>query len=400
VAQPVSFEGSRGQRIEGVLELPDDGTTASAVLAHRFPGGVDDDAARRLARALTARRVAVLLLDVGGLVDVGALGQAPDTGGREPRDPDDEAAAAEQEAGVLEVADLAAAAEFLGELVTAPGLLIGHDVGGAAALAVAPALPDVRAVATLGAPIDPPGIPGVREGLAGLGAALLVLHAPADAVVPAHDAAQIHAAAGGAASLLSLDGADHDLSRPDDAEYAGELLATWAGRHLVVRGPVEGQQHRSTDDGEADLPRGEVRVRENGRGSYQQEVRVGRHRWTADEPPGAGGDDAGPGPYDLLLASLGACTSITMRMYAQRKEWDVRAIEVVLRHDRVHGDDRDACDTQEGCVDLIRREIHVDGDLTAEDREALLAIADKCPVHRSLTREILIETVGGGGAAG
>lgn len=148
----------------------------------------------------------------------------------------------------------------------------------------------------------------------------------------------------------------------------------------------------STDRGTGTPPRGTVIVTETGEGKFHQWVRAGRHTLSADEPIEFGGQDGGPSPYDYLLASLGACTSMTVRMYADRKGFPLQRVGVRLTHSRIHAKDCAACETKEGKVDHIERVLELEGDLSEEQREKLLEIANKCPVHRTLTSEIRIET--------
>lgn len=373
------------------LDLPDGEPTGFALLAHCFPGSATSVATARLVRALVAQGIGVLGLDVTGLGGSGGRSAGTPSSG--------------------DVADLVRAADELRARFAAPRLLVGHSLGGAAVVAAAERIPEVRAVATIGAPrhpghvrgpvepAPPPGAevpvatagrPTVRAGdpladvaaqpqerrLAELAVPLLVLHAPDDDVVPFAEARAI-AAAAPRASLVALDGADHLLSRPVDADRAAGLVAAWAAPYLQ---PVEDELD------------GSVVVTETRRGRFTHRVRSGGLEWTADEPVAGGGDGTGPDPYQLLLSSLGSCTSMTVRLYAERKGWPLRRTTVTLTHDRLHHTDCAECETGTGHVDRIVREIHFDGDLDAEQRRRLLAIADRCPVHRTLTGEILVET--------
>jgi putative redox protein len=224
----------------------------------------------------------------------------------------------------------------------------------------------------------------VTEGIKRMKKALLVMHAPLDVIVNIDNAAQIFLAAKHPKSFVSLDGADHLLSRREDAMYAGSVLAAWAARYIVR--PLSAA---------ADAPRaapGEVIVAEAGTGKYEQTISAGRHRLRADEPVTAGGADNGPSPYDLLLAGLGACTSMTIRMYAAQKQWPLSGLSVKLTHAKVHAEDCADCDTKTGKIDRIEREITIEGDLDAAQREKLLEIANKRPVHRTLHSEVWIPT--------
>ncbi len=373
VVQQVEWESAAGRRLVGLLDSPDGEPTATALVAHAVPSGAAADAgaaaAGRIARALAERGFAVLRVDV--------------TGPGESEGPVGEATSAR------DVAALTAAAAFLRERAPAPVLLVGFSLGGAAVLSTAVDLPEVRAVATIGAPAPQ------RPRIAALGRPLLVMHAPQDAVVGIDSAREIFDAARHPKSFVSLDGADHVLTRPEDATYVADVLVAWASRYLAAA-PSAGSARPAAGVPVAGvpvagLPAGRVLVRETGQGRFQQEVRVGTHSWIADEPEDIGGDDTGPSPYDLLLAALGTCTSMTMRMYAEHKGWPVPAITVLLERDKVRGEP-DPGSTREVWVDRVRLELRVDGDLTPEQRAGFLRIADKCPVHRTLARGTLFET--------
>ncbi len=373
------------------LDLPDGEPTGFALLAHCFTCSATFVATARLARALVARGIGVLRLDLTGLGESG--GRFADT------------------TFSGDVADLVRAADELRARFAAPRLLVGHSLGGAAVVAAAERIPEVRAVATIGAPrhpghvrglVEPAPPPGVaapvviagrrfvlagdfladiaaqpqERRLAELDVPLLVLHAPDDDVVPFAEARAIVATAP-RASLVALDGADHLLTRPVDADRAAGLVAAWAAPYLLP-----------ADDELA----GSVVVTETRQGRFTHRARSGDLEWAADEPVSGGGDGTGPDPYQLLLSALGACTSMTLRLYAERKGWPLRRTTVTLTHDRLHHTDCAECETGTGHVDRIVREIHLDGDLDADQRARLLQIADRCPVHRTLTGEILVET--------
>ena len=395
----VTFPGGGDAALAARLELPGGAAPrAYAIFAHCFTCGKDAVAASRIARALTEHGIAVLRLDFTGLGqsdgDFGNTGFTSD------------------------VKDLVAAADHLRTEYAAPSLLIGHSLGGAAVLAARHGIPEARAVVTIGAPADPSHIAHLlseardtieRDGEAtvtlggrdfcvrssfladmadqpqaerihGLKAALLVMHSPQDETVGVDNARQIFDAARHPKSFVSLDGADHLLTRRRDAEYAATVLAAWVSRYL----PEPEPSTVATLDTS-------VTVTETGTGPLQQLITAGRHHIVADEPVPTGGD-TGPNPYDLLLAALGACTSMTLRLYATRKNLPLEKVSVSLNHDRIHATDCEECETTTGFVDRIDRTIHLDGPLTQEQRDRLLEIADKCPVHRTLTSETVIQT--------
>ncbi len=401
-SKKITFAGTNGAELAARLDLPLGDARAYAIFAHCFTCSKDTKAATYLSAALAEQGIATLRFDFTGLG--GSGGDFANTNFSS------------------NVADLVAAADYLRASHGAPEILIGHSLGGAAILAAAPKIADVRAVATINAPFDPAHVlhmmvaarPEIEfageaevalggrlfrirkqfiedieqhrltEGLRLMKKALLVMHAPLDAMVRIDNAAQIFLAAKHPKSFVSLDGADHMLSRREDAMYAGSVLAAWAARYIA---------HPLSDD--ADAPRaapGEVIVAEAGTGKFEQTISAGRHRLRADEPVTAGGADNGPSPYDLLLAGLGACTSMTIRMYATRKQWPLEGVSVRLTHSKVHAEDCADCDTKAGKIDRIEREITIRGDLDAAQREKLLEIADKCPVHRTLHSEVRIPT--------
>lgn len=401
-SQKIAFVGANGAELAARLDLPLGDARAYAIFAHCFTCSKDTKAASYLSAALAEQGIAVLRFDFTGLG--GSGGDFANTNFSS------------------NAADLVAAADYLRANHGTPEILIGHSLGGAAVLAAAPKIADVRAIATINAPFDPahvlqmmatarPEIESageaevtlggrlfrikkqfiedieqhrVTEGLRLMKKALLVMHAPLDATVNIDNASQIFLAAKHPKSFVSLDGADHLLSRRDDAMYAGSVLAAWAARYIA----------RPLSDA-ADAPRaapGEVIVAETGTGKYEQTISAGRHRLRADEPVAAGGSDNGPSPYDLLLAGLGACTSMTIRMYATQKQWPLAGISVKLTHAKVHAEDCADCDAKVGKIDRIEREITIEGDLDEAQREKLLEIANKCPVHRTLHSEVRIQT--------
>jgi uncharacterized OsmC-like protein/alpha-beta hydrolase superfamily lysophospholipase len=396
------FTGEGGHQLAAALDLPEREPSAYALFAHCFTCGKDVLAAKRIAVALAAKGIAVLRFDFTGLgSSEGDFANSTFSSN---------------------VADLVRAAEHLRKTRKAPSILIGHSLGGAAILAAAGQIPDARAVVTIAAPSDPAHVTGlfrdriedirkhgkVEVQLAGrpfhissefiddiaghglmahvakLHKALLVMHAPTDDTVGIDNATHIFVAAKHPKSFISLAGADHLLSERRDAAYVADVIAAWATRYLD---PVAPEQVAVS--GEA--PRNVV-VRETRNGKFQQTVFVGPHRMLADEPIAAGGEDTGPGPYDLVLAGLGACTSMTMRLYADRKSLPLERVTVTLKHSKIHAEDCADCETKAGMLDQIERVIAMEGALDAEARKKLMEIADKCPVHRTLTSEVHIVT--------
>src|SRR4051812_6568998 len=392
------FPNATGESLSAVLDRPAGQPVAFALLAHCFTCGKDVLAAKRIADGLSARGIAVLRFDFTGL---GASeGEFANT------------------TFSSNVADLVAAANHLRKMYKAPAILIGHSLGGAAVLAAASQVPEARAIATIAAPADPSHVTGlfrqhlpdihergeVEVVLAGrpfrirkqflddigmqklehclrdLRKALLVLHSPTDELVGIENASAIFTAARHPKSFVSLSGADHLLSKRANAVYVAEVIAAWSERYLDMMPqpdmePIEG-----------------VLVAETGNGKFEQSVIAGTHRYLADEPVSVGGNGSGPSPYEYLLAGLGACTSMTIRIYADQKKLPLKRVVVHLTHDKIHAIDCENCETKEGKIDRIEREITLEGDLSAEQRAKLMEIADKCPVHRTLHSEIDIRT--------
>jgi putative redox protein len=391
----IRFPNGRGEQLAAALELPDAAPRAYALFAHCFTCSKDVVAASRVSRALVAQGLGVLRFDFTGL-------------GSSEGDFANENFSSN-------IQDLLAAVDTLRSRGEAPQLLVGHSLGGAAVIAAAGQIPEARAVATIGAPAEPThlkrhlqtdletiesegsatielaGRPfrikkqfvedleahNVREDAGNLKKALLVMHSPVDHVVGIEQAGIIYEAARHPKSFVSLDDADHLLTRPIDSEYVGATVAAWASRYLS---PARTAQAAAPA---ADLDPGEVQVCTS-EGKFSQTVVVGKHVFRSDEPKKVGGDDAGPGPYDLLLAGLGACTSMTIKMYADRKKWPVEQISVRLRHDRVAAEDCDECEGTKGRLDRIRRFIRIEGRLDDAQLARLMEIADRCPVHRTL----------------
>ena len=405
----ITFAGADGHRLAARLDRPDGGPVrAHALFAHCFSCTKDVLAASRVAGRLAEVGIAVLRFDFTGLGQ--SEGDFANTNFSS------------------NVADLVAAAAHMREHRQAPRLLIGHSLGGAAVLAAAAAVPEATAVVTVNAPADPahlrrlfrPALPEIeargeavvaiggspftikkqllddiaghrlRDAVADLRKALLVLHAPLDETVGIENAGLIFQAARHPKSFVALDGADHLLRRKEDARYAAEVIAAWAGRYL---GPAPAAA--AVPEPEPPAPP-HVVARDAASGAASglaQEIRVGRHRLRADEPVAVGGADTGPTPYDLLAAALGACTAMTLRLYAGRKRWPLERTTVEVRHGKIHAEDCADCETKGGArVDRFVRRLVLEGPLDPEQRARLLAIADKCPVHRTLEGSSRIET--------
>ncbi|MEX0279198.1 MAG: alpha/beta fold hydrolase [Ruegeria sp.] len=395
----ITFAGHDGNQLAARLDLPDGPVLSTALFAHCFTCSKDIPAARRIAARLAAMGIAVLRFDFTGLGHSG--GEFANT------------------TFTSNVEDLIAAAHYLTARNMAPTLLIGHSLGGAAVLRARAGIPSVKAVVTLGAPADPShvahhfqdALPQIQQdgeaevtlggrpfrigkafvddistaaltpAITDLRAALLILHAPRDDTVSIDNASDIFLAAKHPKSFVTLDDADHLITRTKDAEYAADVIAAWVSRYVKLCPPAP----------PPGAPEGVVRVTEADPNGFLQDIQSGpRHHTVADEPVSYGGTDQGMSPYGFVSSGLGACTSMTIRMYARRKQWPLTAVSVDVCHDKVHA--QDAGLAGEGKVDKFRRKIRLDGPLSQEQRSKLLEIADKCPVHRTLEGSAHITT--------
>ena len=390
----VRFPNAQGQLLAGRLDAPADGRPrAYALYAHCFTCGKDVRAAVNICRALAREGIAVLRFDFTGIGE--SAGQFADT------------------TVSTMVSDIQAAAAFLEKEYAAPKILVGHSLGGSAIIEAAHLIPSSVAVATIAAPANPEHVAELlgaareiielegeadvvlvgrkfhfkkaflddlgkhpwRETLRSLRRALLVFHSPADKTVNISNAAEIFTAALHPKSFVSLNEADHLLTKETDSEYVGLILGAWASKYLGELG-MQPLASPAMD--------GEV-IAHIGEEHYRTDVYAGPHRLTGDEPKDAGGTDTGPNPYGLLTAALGACTAITVRMYADRKQWPLKSIKVRLSHDKIYAQDCAECENKEGKIDNFERELEFEGELSPEQRLRLLEIADKCPVHNTLS---------------
>ncbi len=382
--------------LSGKLEMPMIGQPqAYAIFAHCFTCSKNLNAVTNITRALIQNNIAVLRFDFTG------LGQSK--------------GAFEDSTFSSNIGDLISAYKYLEENHEAPQIIIGHSLGGTAVLHTSGQLPDVKAVVTLGAPFDPPHVAQLlsesieeiqekgaatvniggrpfkikkkflddlenrdsRSIIRNLDRTLLILHSPQDQIVDIYNAAQIYDSAKHPKSFVSLDGADHLLSRAGDSLYVGDVIASWSKRYVEIK----------TGD---ELSTNQQAVSKTGEKGYTTEVVVGQHKVIADEPLTVGGNDLGPSPYGYLMASLGSCTSMTLRMYADRKQWDVKDIKVHLNHSKVHKDDCEDCENKNEKIDQIERIIELEGNLDEAQKKRMLEIADKCPVHKTLHQGIRV----------
>jgi len=395
--EKLTFNNKNGESLTARLDLPADGKVrAYALFANCFTCNIDLTPINNISRALTTEGIAVLRFDFTGLGE--SEGDFADTNFSS------------------NVDDLIAAAQFLDQYYEAPKLIIGHSLGGAAVLMAASSLPSVEAIATIAAPSEPSHVQNLLQShadeirnkgeadvtlagrtfkikkhllddldnanmkniIANLKKPLLVLHSPADKTVGVNNAAEIYQCAMHPKSFISLDQSDHLMSKKEDSLYAGTMIATWVQKYITM--PEE-----------EDLQTEEQVVTRTGK-SYTTEARAGIHGLTADEPKSVGGADLGPNPYDYLLTALGSCTGMAIRMYADRKKLPLEEVRVHLSHKKVHANDCEECENKEVKIDYIEREIEVEGELDEKQRQRLLEIANKCPVHRTLHNEIKVSS--------
>ncbi len=389
----IRFSNHLGDQISGTLDLPlAMAPRAMAIFAHCFSCHGNRLAAKQIRKALTKKGIGVLCFDFSGLVNSPVrdeLNAFPD---------------------ILD--DLVAAAKYLEREHLSPRLLIGHSLGGASLLSVAKRIESVQAVATISAPGETKKVQqlfttqlskiiemsdnghGNEEGKSGqeavlpglenvdlsstvqkLDKALLVMHSPQDRVVPIEEAAKIYRAAHHPKSFVSLDGADHLLSDKNDSYYVGQVIAAWASRYIEFAPDAY------------EKPDSQVFVRLNHADKYTCDIRARNHQLMGDEPTDIGGADAGPTPYELLQSALGACTAITLQMYASRKKWPLEEVRVKLNFNKRHSKDVEKTQDPRAFIHAFEILLEFDGDLTEEQKDRLVQIANKCPVHRTLIQE-------------
>jgi uncharacterized OsmC-like protein/esterase/lipase len=396
ITTKIFFENEAGDKLAGYLELPFNQAPHNfALFAHCFTCNKNFKAVKNICTSLTEKGFGVLRFDFTGLGE--SEGEFADT----------------NFSGNVE--DLLSAAKYLSDNYKSPSLLIGHSLGGAAVIVASRDLPTVKAIATIGAPstlshvthllqggIDKIHTEGAAtiniggrpfkikkqflqdlEGLKlktivkDLNRALLILHSPQDGVVEVKNAEELYLAARHPKSFVSLDGGDHLLSSKEDSLYAGSLIGSWAYRYL--------------DHPEIPQPQSKHQVvAQLGDQGYTTHIRSGNHQFIADEPESFGGNNYGPSPYDLLSAALASCTSMTLQMYARRKKWALEMVETHVNHSKAHAEDCENCESNSAKIDTFQRDIKLTGDLDQKQKDRLLEIADKCPVHKTLHSSIQI----------
>ncbi|WP_343485937.1 bifunctional alpha/beta hydrolase/OsmC family protein [Allomuricauda sp. d1] len=399
--QKIEFKNKEGQKLVGRLELPVDRHPHNyALFAHCFTCTKNLSAVRNISKALTSNGFGVLRFDFTGLGE--SEGDFADT----------------NFSG--NVADLVAASDHLKENYNAPTLLIGHSLGGSAVIFAAAEIDSVKAIATVGAPSNPvhvkhllkSGIDEIKEtgkavvNLSGrdftikkqflddletkslpetvktLRKPLLIMHSPQDDTVGIKNAEEIYVAAHHPKSFVSLDGADHLLFNKEDSLYVGQVVSGWAKRYLNVEEKVDASLKTKH----------QVAASLNEAEGFTTQMKVGSHYMLADEPLDVGGNNFGPTPYELVSAGLSACTAMTIQMYARHKKWAVENVEVHTSYDKKHAQDCENCEEDSAKIDTFEREIKLTGDLDEKQKNRILQIADKCPVHRTLHSETQIIT--------
>ena len=393
----IYFLNSRGERLAATLDLPEDEQPISyALFAHCFTCTKSIKAAINIAAALNREKIAVLRFDFTGLGQ--SEGTFADTNFSS------------------NVADLILASEYLAREFQPPQIIIGHSLGGAAVIQAAEKIPSLRAVVTIAAPHDPGHVAhhfenmrqqieeqgSAEVNLAGrkftikkqfledlemqkldthiksLKTALMVMHSARDTTVSIDNAANIYKAAKHPKSFISLDDADHLLLKKKDSLYDGIMIAAWCHRYIDT--PVQEDAEKINIDSRV--------TTSTGNEDFFTEVFANGHAMIADEPVKYGGTDRGPTPYEYLLAGLGACTSMTLQMYARRKKLPLEKAVVRMTHEKVHAEDSGHCESKEGKIDRVVREIELLGELNDEQRQRLLEIAERCPVHKTLHSEV------------
>ncbi len=397
--QKVSFLNNENQELAGRLELPVNQYPHNFVLfAHCFTCNKNLSAVRNISRELTSNGFGVLRFDFTGLGESDGDFENTNFSGN--------------------VEDLISAANFLKENYVSPTLLIGHSLGGAAAIFSASQIESVKAVATIGAPSNPKHVQhllhsnieeikakgkakvnlggreftikkqflddieskSLPEVAKNLNRALLIIHSPQDTTVEIKNAEDIYIAARHPKSFVSIDGADHLLMRKEDSIYVGNVISNWAKRYISI------------PKTETLKTKHQVVASLHTEDNFSTKMKVGNHYMMADEPTSFGGNDFGPSPYELVSAGLSACTAMTIQMYVKRKGWNLQNVEVHTSYGKVHATDCDDCENTNSKIDTFNREIKLTGNLDSKQVERILKIADKCPVHRTLHNTVKVIT--------
>lgn len=394
----ITFKNRYNIELSARLDLPIGKPKTYALFAHCFSCSKNIKAAYHISHSLAHKGIAVLRFDFTGIGD--SEGQFEDTNFSS------------------NVDDIVDASNYLVDHYEPPQILIGHSLGGTAIIKAAKSLRDSKAVVTIGSPFKPLHVEkiitknkeadekthisiklgnktfnikkqflddlknsDINDDISSLNKALLVMHSPFDNIVSIDNASDIFLNSKHPKSFISLDNADHLLSEQSDSIYVGKLISEWASKYIDIN-----------NEKEEILTKDNKVVVQTANNNLKTDIFVGQHHIIADEPKSVGGTDLGPNPYDYLLASLGSCTTMTLKMYANRKGWNLDSAKVILNHQKIYAKDCEECETKIGKIDYIEREIELLGDLDKDQRNRLLEIADRCPVHRTLHSEIVVKT--------
>ena len=398
----LEIKNKKGLKLQAYLELPaNQEPNYYAIFAHCFTCTSTFSAVKNISRALTSYGFGVLRFDFTG------LGKS-------------EGEFAESHFSA-NVDDLLAVSDYLKENHKAPSLLIGHSLGGSAVIVAASKLDNIKAVATIGAPatvnhvkylfshdfedIKTKGEVKVNIGgrpfqinkefvedfdktdlptmVKNLRKPLLVMHSPIDVIVGIGNAEKIYKSAHHPKSFVSLDNADHLLSDNRDSQYVGNVIGAWVKRYFE---PVDNVMLDT--DGEQLVAH--LNLIEN---NFTTSIQTQKHSFTADEPESVGGDDFGPSPYDFLSAGLAACTVMTLKLYAERKKWDLQEVFAYITYSKKHSDDLMLDIEKPMRIDHMSKKLKFIGNLSKEQKERLKEIASKCPVHKTLASKVIFDTI-------
>ena len=397
----LKIENRKGLILNANLELPaNQKPNYYAIFAHCFTCSSSLGAVRNISRALTNDGFGVLRFDFTGL------------GRSEGQFTDSHFSA--------NVEDLIDVHNYMSNNFSAPGLLVGHSLGGAAVLVAASQIETVKAVATVGAPANVShvkhlfshGIEAVKEkgeveiNIGGrpfkinqdfieafdntdlpsivkqLRKPLLIMHSPFDKIVGVENAQELYHNAHHPKSFVSLDDADHLLTEEKDSKYVGDIIGTWAKRYFPkvenIMLETEGEQLV-----------GHLNILED---NFTTSIQTKNHTLIADEPASIGGSDFGPSPYEYLNAGLAACTVMTLKMYAERKKWDLQEVFVYISHSRVHSNDLNVSVDKSKYLDHISKKLKFVGNLDIQQKERLKEIASRCPVHKTIASQVVFNT--------
>ena len=397
----LNIENKNGLILQAHLELPaNQKPNRYAIFAHCFTCTSSLSAVKNISRALTNYGFGVVRFDFTG------LGKS-------------EGEFAESHFSA-NVDDLIAVSNYMESHYKAPELLVGHSLGGAAVITAASRLDNVKAVATIGAPatvshvthLFSHDIDSIRKGeltevniggrpfkinpefvsdfdktdlpsvVKNLRKPLLILHSPTDTIVGIKNAEQLYHNAHHPKSFVTLDNADHLLTNSNDSNYAGNLIGTWVQRYF------EPEENTMLETQGEQLV-GHLNLVED---NFTTSIQTKKHSMIADEPASVGGDDFGPSPYEYLNAGLAACTVMTLKMYAQRKQWDLQEVFVYISHSKKHSDELELDIEEPGYLDHISKKLKFVGNLDASQKQRLKEIASRCPVHKTIASEVVFDT--------